>query len=361
VKVYERYFFREIALSYIFFLFVFNFLFLIIKFIDFTDKIVNGVLPFTSTLKLLFLLLPSFGIFTIPLVTLSAILYSFSRFSSSNEIIALKSFGIANITLYKIPFIIGIFSFLIGIFNNIYLLPLSTKHFLYEANDIIKNKNINTLQPKTFNNPFGSTVIYFGDFIDGKKVLQDIIIYDEFTNIPEIITAEEGIITEKSNIFQLKLKNGAIHIKKSKKNYEVIIFKDYILSFDLKESLNQTINIKDKESSIDELNKRIANYSSQKNIKKVNAIKMEIYKKYSLPFASIIFVIAGVFFGITNSRNPKSWTLFIILSIIFVYYLTIMLSSYMTKFNILIPLLGAWLPNIVVLLLITILMRYIKI
>ncbi len=347
MKLYEKYLLKELLINFIFYAFIFNALFMTLKLIDFIPKIIDGNLTFLSAIKLSFFLIPSFGIFTIPLITLSAILFTFSKLSSNNEIIALKTLGISPFRLIKIPLIIGIFAFLFGIVNNFYILPFSTKLFLNEVNKIIKSQTENSLKPQQFNDILSKTVFYFLKK-DKSGYMKRLIIYNNINNQNEIIEANKGLIDIDNNIIFLKLLNGNIHIKKKSGQYEIINFKKYILKYNIAESIKASINLKDKESSVKEINKRIKKYKKIGDFKKVRYLKMEIYKRYSLPFASIIFVIIGFIFGIKSSRNPKSWTALIILAVIFSYYSLVMISNYFVKTAIFPPMFSAWLPNIVI-------------
>ncbi len=346
MKIFEKYILKELTLSFIFYTFIFNGLFITLKLIDFIPKIIDGNVTFFAAVKLSFFLIPSFGIFTIPLITLTSTLSTFSKLSSNNEIIALKTLGISPFSLVKIPLIIGILAFLLGILNNLYVLPFSTKVFLNEVNNIIKSQTENSLKPQTFNDLFSKTVFFFKKR-DKDGYMDNLIIYNNINNQNEIIEAKRGIIDIDKNIIYLKLLNGNIHLKKKSGQYDIINFDKYILKYNLEESIKASINLKDKESSINEIKNRIKKYQKIHDIEKVNYLKMEIYKRYSLPFASIIFVIMGFIFGIKSSRNPKSWTSFIILGIVFSYYFLVMLSNYFAKSSILPPIICAWIPDIV--------------
>jgi len=347
MKIFEKYIFRELIYHFIFYTFIFNALFVTLKLIDFIPKIIEGNLTLYSAIKLSLLLIPSFGIFTIPLITLSSTLFTFSKLSSNNEITALKTLGISPFGLIKIPILIGSFAFLFGVLNNFYILPFSTKLFLNEVNNIIKSQTENSLKPQTFNDLFSKTVFFFKNK-DEHGYMNQLLIYNNINNQNEIIEAEKGVIDIDKNTIFLKLVKGNIHIKKKLGQYEIINFNKYILKYNIEESIKASINLKDKESSVKEIKNRIKKYRKIKAWKKVNYLKMEIYKRYSLPFASIIFVIIGFIFGIKSNRNPTSWTALIILGVIFSYYFLVMLSNYFAKSGILAPAISAWLPNMVI-------------
>ena len=323
--------------------------FVFLKLVDFSDKIIDGTLSFSSALLLSFYLIPSFSIFTIPLICLSSILFTFSKLSATNEILALKTFGVSLLKLIKIPFIFGIFLFLLGIINNVYIIPVSTKLFLNKVTSVINGAGC-SFKPGIFNSVIPSTVIFFKGY-DKNKKMKHIFIYSKINKIPEIIVAETGTVAVKNNMFEVNLKKGNIFIKKPEES-EIVSFQHYNLKYDLSDELgNFTINLKDKESSINEIRKNIELFRKKGNYQKVNYLLMEIYKRFSLPFASVLFVIIGTLFGIRNSRAPKSWTLTVLFIVIFIYYSAIMASNYFVKSGAIPPFAGSWLPNVIVALL----------
>ncbi len=346
MKIYEKYLLREIIFSSIFFFIIFNLFFIFLKLIAFGDKIIDGSLTFFSALLLCIYLIPSFSIFIIPLVCLSSILFTFSRLSSSNEILALKSFGVNLFYMLKIPFFFGLVLFVAGIMNNIYIIPLSTKAFLHKVSTVLRISK-DSFKPEIFNSIIPSTVIYFKKS-DKKGNMEKIFIYSKVNNPPQIIVADKGNISVKNNIFHVNLKNGDIYIKKPEES-EIISFDNYILKYDISKELGKfSINLKDKESSISKIKENIEFFKKRGNYKKVNYLLMEIHKRFALPFASVIFVVLGVLFGIRNARNPKSWTLFILFTVVFAYYSAIMVSNFLVKGNIISPFAGSWLPNILI-------------
>ncbi len=349
MKIIDRYITKEILISYIFSHLVLIVFFFIIKIADLIDKVLTGNIPFSSLFKLIFFLIPSLNSFIFPIATLSAILFTFSNLSSNNEIIALKSAGVRTLRLAIIPIVFGLVMFVLSIINNLYIIPISTSGFFNEFKNIAKEKILTALKSNTFNEILPN-LIFFPEKLDKKThSMSNLLIYEGTGKIKHIIIAKKCLYGLRNDMIFFNLINGEIHIKgKKKENYQILKFKKYVFSFNLNE-IEKGINVrlKDKESSIQRLKKRLKEAEISGNLKRVRYLKMEIYKRYSLPFACFIFAIMAIPFGITNTKNPKSWSIFMLILIVFSYYTVIALTSNFVKKGIIIPELGAWLPNII--------------
>jgi lipopolysaccharide export system permease protein len=75
---------------------------------------------------------------------------------------------------------------------------------------------------------------------------------------------------------------------------------------------------------------------------------VELWSKISLPFACLIFVLIGAPLAVTPSRSGKSIGMGLSIVIIFVYYIIMAMGRALGEGGKLTPLLGAWLPNIVI-------------
>ncbi len=348
MKIIDKHLLKEISINYVFSHLILILVFFIVKLADLIDKLLSGNIDFFSLVKLIILLLPSLNSFIFPIATLSSILFTFSYMSSNNEIIALKSAGVSPLRLIRIPVIFGFIIFFIAIFNNLIIVPYSTKKFFLEFREIAKNKIFNSLTEKTFNE-IVPNLIFFPDKVNKKKhLIKNLFIYDNTQKKEQIITATSCNYFANNEKIIFNLNNGEIHIKGKNENYQILKFQEYKFYFNLK-MLEKGINIKlkDKESSISYLKKKIKIAKSKGNLKRVRFLKMEIYKRYSLPFACIIFALLAIPFGLTNVKNAKSYSILILILNIFVYYTLIAISSNLVKKGDISPFIGAWLPNLI--------------
>ena len=90
-----RYLFREIAATFLFALVVFTLVLFMGKVLQLAELVfINGV-SLKNILRLFLYLIPTFSLVTIPMSFLLAVLLTFARLSSDNEITAIKSSGVS--------------------------------------------------------------------------------------------------------------------------------------------------------------------------------------------------------------------------------------------------------------------------
>ena len=133
-KIINRYIFKEIASSFIIILFILTFVLLMGKILQIMDLMINKGISVFSIAKLIFFLLPSFMLFTIPIALLIAILIAMGRLSADNEITALKTSGISLMQIYYPVAIASLITFIFTIFISYFLVPQSnfaTKRLLF--------------------------------------------------------------------------------------------------------------------------------------------------------------------------------------------------------------------------------------
>ena len=349
MKIIDKYILKNIFVSYIFSHFILIIFFIIIKIADLLDKVISGNISFFSLIKLILYIIPSLNSFIFPIAILLSILLVFSSLSANNEILALKTAGVRPLRFSIVPFIFGLIIFVISIINNITIVPFTTEKFYQEFRNIAKEKIFQSINELRFNEVIRNLIIFPEKVNKEKKEMKNILIYDGTKSIKQIVLAKSCKYGMANNNIFFELFNGEIHIKGRKSgNYQLLKFASYKFNFDLYElEKNINLRLKDKESSIKQLQKKIKSAEKKGNLKRVRYLKMEIYKRFSLPFACIIFVFIAMPFGLTNVKNPKSWSIFILILTIFLYYIFLIIASNFVKKGSLSPFLGAWLPNII--------------
>ena len=349
MKIIDRYILKNLIFSYLLSHILLILFFIIVKIADLTDKVVSGTISVLTLLKLIFLIIPSLNSFIFPIAILSSVLLTFSQLSANNEIIPIKTAGVKPIRLALSPFLFGIFIFFLSIINNLIFIPKSTKNFYNEFQNIAKEKIFNSIKEKQFNEVLPNLIMFPQKVNKDKKNIKNIFIFDGTKKIKQVIIAKNCNYGIKENLIFFQLINGEIHIKGKKENgYQILKFQSYLFNFNL-ENIEKNINLrlKDKESSIQQLREKIKKELKNKNFKRVRYLKMEIYKRFSFPFTCIIFIFIAMPFGLINIKNPKSWSIFILILTVFSYYIILIISSNLVKEGIINPALGAWLPNIV--------------
>ena len=81
--------------------------------------------------------------------------------------------------------------------------------------------------------------------------------------------------------------------------------------------------------------------------KGMNKYKVEVHKKFSIPFACILFVLLGAPLGILAKRGGFAVSTSISFGFFLVYYILLIFGEELADRNILSPLIGMWTPNVV--------------
>ncbi len=79
----------------------------------------------------------------------------------------------------------------------------------------------------------------------------------------------------------------------------------------------------------------------------VSRYRVEIEKKYSIPFACIIFVLLGVPLGLSTRKGSAGVALGVSLLVILLYYLFLIAGEQLADRRMMPAFLSMWLPNIV--------------
>jgi lipopolysaccharide export system permease protein len=281
---------------------------------------------------------------------LLAILLALGRFSADNEIIAMKSSGIS---LYQLIVPIGFFSsivFLLAILLTFYANPWgfrALKKFTVKALQSLSEVGI---PEKAFNDEFKGMLIYVDQTL-GQGGMKGIFIADERDpTIATTIVAKEAYITSDADALSLNLRliDGSIHrAGEVLESYQMGSFKTYDITLDLDASSIGELEYD--EMSIAELEAVLK--TMEPGHPDINEIKVEFHKKFSIPFACIVFGLLAIPLGIRKVRGGKSYGFIISLLIFLTYYLLLMLGESLGIDGSLPPLIGMWLPNIIMALL----------
>jgi lipopolysaccharide export system permease protein len=75
-------------------------------------------------------------------------------------------------------------------------------------------------------------------------------------------------------------------------------------------------------------------------------VESELYQRYTIPFASLVFALIAVPLGLQPNRTSSSIGFGLSVVIILVYYTVMTISTTLGKGGSIPPVIGAWLPNV---------------
>ncbi len=347
MRILRNYVLKEVGGPFILSLSVLMFIMLVANLIHQADKVIAPGVSFLDILKLFGTWIPYLLRYALPISLLMAILLSFGRISSDNEILAMTASGFS---LYRIIYPIIVVGIIFSLFSVVLNDRIATAaHF---ASRLI-------LMKIAASNPVSciddGTFIHFDNhivFVDSvkKNELKGIKIFETRPDKPpRTIVAREGkfLPVKNKNIIKLKLIDGSSDEPDSDNpnDFYQLKFKTYYITLDLSKTQPSKIQKKPKDMNIKELKIKIA------NLKKFNVnpteLVIEVHKKVSLAFANLAFVIIALPLAIKTKKGSKLAGFAIGLIIIIFYYILLAAGSAMAGRGFLPPVIGTWLPNIV--------------
>jgi lipopolysaccharide export system permease protein len=354
MKITHLYLLKDILTYFLVAVLIFGVVFMMGKTLQLTDLLVNKGVGLFDIGKLLIYFLPSTLIFMIPIALLLGVLITFVRLSSDNEIVAFKASGVSLYQLTPPVLFLSVMAYLLTTFLVIYALPWGNQGFKSVLYDIAKTKAYTALKERTFNDSFDGIVIYVDKTpLTGKK-LERIFIHSEGKQEAEgeskTILAKEGyvITNPKSHeiIFHLIGVTGDQSSKKGK-SYARIESDALVqrLTFGGNLSRIRGFRARDWEMSIGELRTKI-------KIKKLlhqdyTQQLLEIYRRFSIPFACIAFGLMGIPLGVQHRRSGKSYGFILGILVVLGYYVLLTSAETLAYNGTIPPLIASWTPNFV--------------
>jgi lipopolysaccharide export system permease protein len=166
-----------------------------------TNLVVNYSVSLGDVLLLIVYSIPYFLVFVIPMSTMMAILLSFMRFSSDNEIVAMKSSGISLYGMLPPVILFCLSTFLLNLFMTIYATPWSARSLERLTLNVATRHLEVGIKARTFNDSFKDVMLYVNEIDQDTSDLIDVYIEDQRTpDTVTAVTAQRGVLfTEPQN------------------------------------------------------------------------------------------------------------------------------------------------------------------
>ncbi len=351
MKIVDRYILRELCVPFILGILVFTSILLIVRILKLVELVVNRGVPLLQILKLFSYILPAFLEVTVPMALLLATLVAFGRLSSDSEIIALRASGVS---LYRLLEPVGLFAGVVTILTlglSVYARPWGNSRLRTGLYEIVKARASAGIKPHVFNDEFAGLVIYVDHIEPPGNNLEGILISDtRDQKLHNTVFARSGVLfsSEKTHTLTLRLFNGGMFSASARSGeYQDTRFKTYDINLDLGTALAQ-LKARPKDASemtVPELKIAIARKAAAGEPSLVE--RVELQRKFSIPFACLVFAALGVPLGIQPTRAVHSRGFSVSLSLIFLYYLLLTLGQNLGERGTLAPLVAVWLPNVI--------------
>jgi len=347
-KIVHRYIFREILVPFLFGLSVFTFILLIARLLRLIELVVTRGVPVMNILKLLSYIMPAFLEVTVPMAMLLAILIAFGRLSADSEMVALRSSGLS---LYQLIAPVAIFALLATAATgalSIWARPWGNRALKTALFDLARTRASAGIKPQVFNDDFPGLVIYAENIDATHDRLRHVLISDERDNAQHnTIFAREGAMVSNpaTQAVTLRLRDGFIHTSDGRQGTEYHThFQFYDVNLDLRQMIEGARQRErdPKELTLGQLGRAIAAKRAA-GLPFVPEL-VEYHRKFSIPFACVVFALVAVPLGVQPVRAARSRGFTLSLGMIFVYYVILSVGQALAEQTIVPAAVGLWMP-----------------
>jgi lipopolysaccharide export system permease protein len=347
-----RYIFQEMIPPFFINLVFFTFMFLMTRILEITDMIVNYGVNIWTVLKILGLTMPFFLQFIIPMSVMMAVLLTFLKMSTDNEIMALKAGGVSLYRLLPPVFLFALIGVGLTGVTAIYGLPtgrVAMKKLLY---DVAVNNSEIGLKPRTFNDAFSGVMLYVNKIEPSTRTLLDVFIEDhrEPDVVSTVVSPKGRLFSEpQTGVFQLRLYNGSINqVDVKERSANTVQFETYDMRLDVqkKPGIRAGGPKNQEEMSIPELLDYL--HKAGKKDDRYYLTLMEFHKKFSLPFSCLFLALLAVPLGIQSRQAKRSFGVGLGLIFFLFYYLMLSAGWVFGEAGDYPPAIGMWVPNLVI-------------
>ena len=287
-----KYIFKEL---FNYFIIAFLFLFVIFfvnNILLIGEDLLKKHAPINDVMLVMLYSIPSIVAQSTPFATLIGFLMCLGRMMSDNEILIIRASGFG----YKYIFIpvvtLGILIFVVSFFVNDYLQVLSNVKYRQLLSKISRSTPTIVLEPNSIKKLGQSTVI-IGD-VEGNNVSDVIFFNSDNTDSKSIIVAKNSTLKDSKKdgvVLQLDMSDAVmLSVKSNKTDYDVLESQSILLNIFDTDFLGRVSQTASTYTYFD-LKKEI-NKMKKQNLaddQTVNQWSMELYKKISLPFVSVLF------------------------------------------------------------------------
>ena len=356
----DRWLLRELLGPLLFFIALFTLLLLTggVMF-ELVRQMVDKNLPITIAVQVLLFSIPRWLAFSMPIGTLMASLFVFTRLSANSELTALRSLGITTVRMISAALALSIVMTLFTFVLNDLVVPRSERYA-----EVTLKKGLG----KAIASEKGSNIIFpnFGEKIksDGVKdrnaLLQlfyarnfeddqmlEVAVLD-FTKpgLSQMLIAERAIWNEGQSSWDFldgQILSLAANGSSTKADFDRYVYPLGSGPLRLAKIEKDAVNM-----TVAEALQAQRLYEEAGSIKDARKIRVRIQEKFTVPMACLVFGLFGATLGAQpNYRTSRSFSFVLTLGIIAVYYVIGFSFSSLGVKGTLPPIVAAWLPVLV--------------
>jgi LPS export ABC transporter permease LptF/LPS export ABC transporter permease LptG len=349
MRIIDRYVIREVLWPFVIGLLVFTFMLIIPYLIEYAESFISKGVATLVVLQIMATLLPSTLALTIPMSLLLGLLVAFGRLSADREFVALQACGVSLMRLMRPVGLLSVLGWAATSYVLLVAVPDANQRYREITFSIVAERAEGEVRPRVFFEDFPDLVLYVREVPVSGGGWRDVFMVDSRPGQPSATyLARQGrvVIDRERRTVEMVLEDGARHTADAAGKYEVFQFKQLLLRLDPEAVFPREGPAPGtREMSIPQLRARAAELEAQGIYP--HSELFEIQKKFSIPFACLVFGLIGLALGVSNRRDGKLASFVIGVGVIFIYYVLLWLGQSLVRGHIVPPWVSAWMPNIV--------------
>lgn len=321
ITILDRYVAREVLAPFGLGVALLTFTLVTGKLLKLVDMVVNHGVTVGEILGLIAYIMPAFLELTFPMAVLLGVLLGFGRMSSDREMIAARACGVS---LYRIAMPVMAVALAVYILSTWFafsLRPWANSNLEARIFYLTRTRTAAAINEKVFNRNFPGLVLYVDQVAPGGSDLTGVMISDARTpDQQNTIIAQRGVLIpdERNNTLTLRLFDGSIFGVEARTDASHITsFKVYDLTIRPEEGFGMGAPDPD-EMSYPALTAAIAK-ARAKGLPDYEA-ETELARKYTVPFATLMFALLGISLGLKPARGGQSERFGVSVALFFLYY-----------------------------------------
>ncbi|MDZ4820958.1 MAG: LptF/LptG family permease [Planctomycetota bacterium] len=370
MKILSRAIFREVASSALLGVLLFTFVLFLQRLGSgkLFELVLRNSTDWQTAVYLFFLIVPPTSPFTIPVGVLVGVLIGLSRMSGDNEITALRATGLPAWRVVGPVLTFGFIGFLLTAASTAWLTPWSFRQSTRLMNRALAAQVTAEIQPRVFEEGFPNTVLYVGDVIAGPTVkwrkifMADLRTGDqrssnarERSDEPRILLGEEALAVSdlKNNRIQLSMLNGSTYEIGQNPAQDATSFSP---RSDLGLQAKEPNEFRRSNNFLEMDTVPLWRYVQSHPRKDTVDARLELHQRIALPFACLLLALVGVPLGVSRRKGGKSAAFVVTVLLAFLYYMSMISLQQIARRGGLPVELAAWGPNLIFVILATVLL-----
>ncbi|TEU00044.1 MAG: YjgP/YjgQ family permease [Candidatus Stahlbacteria bacterium] len=326
---------------------LFTFILLMDRIFQLFDLLIGKEIGLNKVFMIFLYSFPFIIALTVPMGVLVATIASYGRMSGDSEILALRALGITPQRLMT-PFLLMSILITLGMsLFNIYVLPEANYQLKKRLVEVSRTRPTLRLYEGRFNEISRGYTLWADSIDHAKSKLTGVKIYEELPNkAPRVIYSNLGEMYVVGDSLTLLLHDGEFHRfdPSQPSNYRILKFSDHVMTIPLGRKRSASVMRSAREMNLKQLLYHSRNARSKRDKWRY---LLEAHKKFSIPFASIVFVILGVPLGMWVRQGGLGNGITLSFLMFMIYYIMLVGGEEICERGNLYPSLSMWIPNIV--------------